>query len=118
MAQVRAALADLEEAGRTCDAGSWPVAGGFRVFAGRGVAAAGVGAGLFCHADVHGPAFGGIADGYGGRAGRLEQLERTPGVTYGLNPATGRRYNIDGFAWRCAGGWRIGPGAGRGCSTP
>jgi hypothetical protein len=29
---------------------------------------------------------------------RLEQLERTPGVSYGLNPETGRRYNIDGFA--------------------
>ena len=28
---------------------------------------------------------------------RLEQLERTPGVTYGLNVETGRRYNIDGF---------------------
>src|SRR5581483_4487437 len=37
---------------------------------------------------------------------RLEQIERTPGVTYGLNPATGRRYNIDGFVlemrWRVA----------------
>jgi hypothetical protein len=37
---------------------------------------------------------------------RLEQLERTPGVTYGVNPATGRRYNIDGFVlemrWRMA----------------
>jgi hypothetical protein len=30
--------------------------------------------------------------------GRLEQYERTPGVTYGLNVETGRRYNIDGFA--------------------
>jgi hypothetical protein len=29
---------------------------------------------------------------------RLEQYERTPGVTYGLNVDTGRRYNIDGFA--------------------
>jgi hypothetical protein len=29
---------------------------------------------------------------------RLEQYERTPGVTYGLNQETGRRYNIDGFA--------------------
>jgi hypothetical protein len=29
---------------------------------------------------------------------RLEQYERTPGVTYGLNPDTGRRHNIDGFA--------------------
>jgi hypothetical protein len=29
---------------------------------------------------------------------RLEQYERTPGVTYGLNVETGRRYNIDGFA--------------------
>jgi hypothetical protein len=28
---------------------------------------------------------------------RLEHLERTPGVTYGLNVETGRRYNIDGF---------------------
>jgi hypothetical protein len=28
---------------------------------------------------------------------RLEQLERTPGVSYGLDPETGRRYNIDGF---------------------
>ena len=28
---------------------------------------------------------------------RLEQIERTPGVTYGLNVETGRRYNIDGF---------------------
>jgi hypothetical protein len=37
---------------------------------------------------------------------RMEQIERTPGVTYGLNPATGRRYNIDGFVlemhWRVA----------------
>ncbi|HXU81472.1 MAG TPA: hypothetical protein VN914_08740 [Polyangia bacterium] len=30
--------------------------------------------------------------------GKLEQYERTPGVTYGLNVETGRRYNIDGFA--------------------
>jgi hypothetical protein len=29
---------------------------------------------------------------------KLEQYERTPGVTYGLNVETGRRYNIDGFA--------------------
>jgi hypothetical protein len=29
---------------------------------------------------------------------KLEQYERTPGVTYGLNLETGRRYNIDGFA--------------------
>jgi hypothetical protein len=29
---------------------------------------------------------------------RLEQYERTPGVTYGLNVESGRRYNIDGFA--------------------
>ena len=28
---------------------------------------------------------------------RLEQHERTPGVTYGLNVETGRRHNIDGF---------------------
>jgi hypothetical protein len=28
---------------------------------------------------------------------RLEQMERTPGVSYGLNAETGRRYNIDGF---------------------
>ena len=28
----------------------------------------------------------------------LEQRERTPGITYGLNADTGRRYNIDGFA--------------------
>jgi hypothetical protein len=27
----------------------------------------------------------------------LEQIEKTPGVTYGLNPATGRRYDIDKF---------------------
>jgi hypothetical protein len=37
---------------------------------------------------------------------RLERFERTPGVTYGLNVATGRRYNIDAFAlemrWRAA----------------
>ncbi len=37
---------------------------------------------------------------------KLERYERTPGVTYGLNPATGRRYNVDGFAlemrWRLA----------------
>jgi hypothetical protein len=37
---------------------------------------------------------------------RLEQQERTPGIVYGLDPATGRRYNIDGFAlemrWRMA----------------
>lgn len=29
---------------------------------------------------------------------RLKHLERTPGVTYGLNVETGRRHNIDGFA--------------------
>jgi hypothetical protein len=29
---------------------------------------------------------------------RLEELERTPGVTYGLDPETGRRYHIDAFA--------------------
>jgi hypothetical protein len=29
---------------------------------------------------------------------RLEELERTPGVTYGLDPETGRRYHIDEFA--------------------
>jgi hypothetical protein len=28
---------------------------------------------------------------------RLEQIERTPGVTHGLNVESGRRYNIDGF---------------------
>jgi hypothetical protein len=28
----------------------------------------------------------------------LERRERTPGVTYGLNAETGRRYNIDAFA--------------------
>jgi hypothetical protein len=28
---------------------------------------------------------------------KLEQYERTPGVTYGLNVETGRRHNIDGF---------------------
>jgi hypothetical protein len=28
---------------------------------------------------------------------KLEQHERTPGLTYGLNLETGRRYNIDGF---------------------
>jgi hypothetical protein len=28
---------------------------------------------------------------------KLEQLERTPGVSYGANPGTGRRYNIDVF---------------------
>jgi hypothetical protein len=28
---------------------------------------------------------------------KLEQLDRTPGVSYGLNPETGRRYNIDAF---------------------
>ncbi len=37
---------------------------------------------------------------------RLQQIERTPGVTYGLNPATGRRYFIDAFVlemtWRMA----------------
>gem|GEM_PF-1304871 len=37
---------------------------------------------------------------------RLEQVERTPGVTYGLNPATGRRYGVDAFVlemrWRLA----------------
>jgi hypothetical protein len=37
---------------------------------------------------------------------KLQQIERTPGVTYGLNPSTGRRYNIDAFVlemtWRMA----------------
>jgi hypothetical protein len=37
---------------------------------------------------------------------KLEHYERTPGVTYGLNPVTGRRYNIDAFSlemrWRLA----------------
>jgi hypothetical protein len=36
----------------------------------------------------------------------LERVERTPGVTYGLDPATGRRYHVDQFAlemrWRLA----------------
>jgi hypothetical protein len=29
---------------------------------------------------------------------KLESIEHTPGVTYGLDPKTGRRYNIDDFA--------------------
>jgi hypothetical protein len=29
---------------------------------------------------------------------KLEQIEKTPGVQYGLNSRTGRRYNIDAFA--------------------
>jgi hypothetical protein len=37
---------------------------------------------------------------------KLVQIERTPGVTYGLNPTTHRRYNIDAFVlemtWRMA----------------
>jgi hypothetical protein len=37
---------------------------------------------------------------------QLQRIERTPGVTYGLNPDTGRRYHIDEFAlemhWRVA----------------
>jgi hypothetical protein len=37
---------------------------------------------------------------------KLEQYERTPGVSYGLNVNTGRRYNIDAFVlemrWRVA----------------
>jgi hypothetical protein len=37
---------------------------------------------------------------------KLQQIERTPGVAYGLNPATGRRYNVDAFVlemtWRMA----------------
>jgi hypothetical protein len=37
---------------------------------------------------------------------KLERYERVPGVTYGVNPSTGRRYNIDAFAlemrWRLA----------------
>jgi hypothetical protein len=37
---------------------------------------------------------------------RLQERERAPGVTYGLNPTTGRRYNIDAFVlemtWRMA----------------
>ena len=28
---------------------------------------------------------------------RLEQHERTPGITYGLNPETGRRHHVDNF---------------------
>jgi hypothetical protein len=27
----------------------------------------------------------------------LESIEKTPGITYGLNSRTGRRYNIDQF---------------------
>ena len=41
---------------------------------------------------------------------RLQAIERTPSVTYGLNPATGRRYNIDAFVlemtWRMANRFR------------
>jgi hypothetical protein len=37
---------------------------------------------------------------------KMEQIERTPGVTYGLDAAAGRRYHIDGFTlemrWRMA----------------
>jgi hypothetical protein len=37
---------------------------------------------------------------------KMEQIERTPGVTYGLDPNTGRRCHIDGFTlemrWRMA----------------
>ncbi len=37
---------------------------------------------------------------------QLQRIERTPGVSYGLNSATGRRYNIDAFVlemtWRMA----------------
>lgn len=37
---------------------------------------------------------------------QLQKTEHTPGVTYGLNPASGRRYNIDAFVlemtWRMA----------------
>lgn len=37
---------------------------------------------------------------------QLQHFERTPGITYGLNGATGRRYNIDAFVlelqWRAA----------------
>jgi hypothetical protein len=37
---------------------------------------------------------------------KLERYERVPGVTYGMNPTTGRRYNIDAFVlemrWRLA----------------
>ena len=37
---------------------------------------------------------------------KMEQIEHTPGVTYGLDPATGSRYHIDEFAqemrWRLA----------------
>ena len=32
-----------------------------------------------------------------GAIAALETLERTPGVSYGLDPETGRRHNIDGF---------------------
>ena len=37
---------------------------------------------------------------------KLHEVERTPGVTYGLNRNTGRRYDIDAFTlemtWRMA----------------
>jgi len=37
---------------------------------------------------------------------KMEQIERTPGVTYGLDRSSGRRHHIDGFAlemrWRLA----------------
>ena len=37
---------------------------------------------------------------------KMQQQERTPGIAYGLNAATGRRYNIDAFVlemrWRMA----------------
>lgn len=36
----------------------------------------------------------------------MQRIERTPGITYGMNADTGRRYNIDGFdlemRWRVA----------------
>jgi len=41
-----------------------------------------------------------------GALAQLEQYERTPGITYGLDRITGRRYHIDEFAlemrWRLA----------------
>jgi hypothetical protein len=41
---------------------------------------------------------------------RLEAQEKNAGVTYGLNPETGRRYNIDAFVlemrWRVQNRWR------------
>ena len=36
---------------------------------------------------------------------KMQEIERTPGVTYGLNPETGRRYNIDAFVLEMR--WRV-----------